>query len=355
MLASPISLPLSPPAAANAAESGNLSVSRCAQGTGKMVPYKAGGNLVKSHSARPFTAEKVSVSLDTRLPMPKPSFHRDDEAHPDLRKTRMCPNYTSASRCPLTSDKCKFAHSNDELRVSYDRYYKVQPCAFFDRGKCRNGDFCRFAHGPHELRVASPGLSSAPSPPPAATTGSAFSVQSKESPLIGVPQSSIERSKMNKTFDLASFLSTQQQRHKRQSLVSFVGSKHSRRRSDATGGHSSGSETVSGGREDELSAKADFATCSGGSPDGSPLGGRSTGFSSNDAWSDWSPLTLLSSEASPARLSVHSATSSQSNIPSATWEKRPFPVANPPSAAVAAISCSMSAAIRLSLTSEYRD
>eukprot|EP01053_Blabericola_migrator_P006462 Blabericola_migrator_1__6461@NODE_325_length_9793_cov_271_773288_g262_i0_p3_GENE_NODE_325_length_9793_cov_271_773288_g262_i0NODE_325_length_9793_cov_271_773288_g262_i0_p3_ORF_typecomplete_len358_score47_97zfCCCH/PF00642_24/0_045zfCCCH/PF00642_24/7_8e07zfCCCH_4/PF18044_1/38zfCCCH_4/PF18044_1/0_0002zfCCCH_4/PF18044_1/1_2e04zfCCCH_3/PF15663_5/8_9zfCCCH_3/PF15663_5/0_0042zf_CCCH_4/PF18345_1/15zf_CCCH_4/PF18345_1/0_0072Torus/PF16131_5/0_0041zfCCCH_2/PF14608_6/64zfCCCH_2/PF14608_6/1_8MGC24/PF05283_11/ len=355
MLTSPLSLPLAcpppPPQGPSQMTPTMTHESLSLRNKGVKIPCF---QTNKVQTVRPVSAEKGDSH--------KRGYFKSEEDHPDLRKTRMCPNHTSAARCPLSSDKCKFAHSNEELRVSYDRYYKVQPCAFFDRGKCRNGEYCRFAHGPHELRVATPSGSVAPT----SATGTTHMQSEATTPAMGsraespmtIPQasqcsplgsassasSSMERGK--KTFDLASFLSSQ--RCKRQSLVSFVGSKHSRRKSDTMGrvaiAASSASTTpgipsleapspVSSGSGDTVKLPANM------SPDGSPLGGRSTGFSS--AWSDCSPLTFVSSDGSPARLSV--ASSWGDNV-------RSFPVMGghiPPAV--------LSAAIHSSLTSIYRD
>lgn len=95
----------------------------------------------------------ASVNTFRSLPVPprcsqgliRPSISRpqgvlrNHDQHPDLRKTRMCPSVASSTKCPYSAEDCRFAHSQSELRVSFDRFYKVQPCAFYDRGKCRNG------------------------------------------------------------------------------------------------------------------------------------------------------------------------------------------------------------------------
>eukprot|EP00439_Symbiodinium_sp_Y106_P087081 s121_g39.t1 len=46
---------------------------------------------------------------------------------------------------------CKFAHGEQELRVS-PSVYKTQLCNFFARGHCKKGERCRHAHGRAELR-----------------------------------------------------------------------------------------------------------------------------------------------------------------------------------------------------------
>eukprot|EP00913_Durusdinium_trenchii_P024454 g22957.t1 len=63
-------------------------------------------------------------------------------------KTAMCRAFARGA-CRATN--CKFAHAEEELRVS-PTVYKTQLCHFFARGHCKKGDRCRHAHGPKELR-----------------------------------------------------------------------------------------------------------------------------------------------------------------------------------------------------------
>lgn len=87
--------------------------------------------------------EEMSAGSSSKRYQPSKHYQKqqhDKQIQPDLFKTRMCPNATGfVFACPLAADDCRFAHSPEELRIQYDRYYKVQPCAFFTKGKCRNG------------------------------------------------------------------------------------------------------------------------------------------------------------------------------------------------------------------------
>jgi hypothetical protein len=77
--------------------------------------------------------------------------HSYDELQgtPDLRKTRLCPDFQEHGRCRRPG--CSFAHGEEELR-STAMFFRKTLCIWNEKGKCRNGDQCRFAHGKEQLR-----------------------------------------------------------------------------------------------------------------------------------------------------------------------------------------------------------
>jgi len=80
--------------------------------------------------------------------------HTSDELtvfHGEMDKTKVCQSIINGQQC-LFEDRCKFAHSIEELRFT-KADYKVVPCVAFNRGDCRAGDQCRKAHGNVELSM----------------------------------------------------------------------------------------------------------------------------------------------------------------------------------------------------------
>eukprot|EP00923_Selenidium_pygospionis_P003650 GHVN01005783.1.p1 GENE.GHVN01005783.1~~GHVN01005783.1.p1 ORF type:complete len:572 (-),score=169.88 GHVN01005783.1:59-1774(-) len=77
--------------------------------------------------------------------------HSNDELRilPDLERTSLCPQVAKAGQCLL--ENCRFAHSMDELRAT-DDMYKTALCFMWMRGCCEAGGLCRHAHGIQELR-----------------------------------------------------------------------------------------------------------------------------------------------------------------------------------------------------------
>uniref|UniRef100_A0A0G4G8B7 C3H1-type domain-containing protein n=1 Tax=Chromera velia CCMP2878 TaxID=1169474 RepID=A0A0G4G8B7_9ALVE len=67
-----------------------------------------------------------------------------------LQKTRLCQPFMRGE-CHLSSDQCRFAHGNAELRAT-NEYFKTALCRFWQQGTCPQGAACRHAHGNEELR-----------------------------------------------------------------------------------------------------------------------------------------------------------------------------------------------------------
>ena len=74
-------------------------------------------------------------------------------------KMKMC-KHLETGQCPF-GDKCRFAHSDEEIRksivnniISQNPRYKTTFCTFQD-GSCPKGEKCHFAHSSQKLRVAS--------------------------------------------------------------------------------------------------------------------------------------------------------------------------------------------------------
>ena len=65
-------------------------------------------------------------------------------------KTTLCQKFIE-QRCPHTSDKCRFAHGNHELRAKPKLQF-TKMCTFVEEGKlCKRGDACPFAHRPEQI------------------------------------------------------------------------------------------------------------------------------------------------------------------------------------------------------------
>jgi len=79
---------------------------------------------------------------------------------PNLTKTAICQMFT---RGKCQNNSCKFAHGEQELRVTLS-VYKTQLCNFHTRGHCKKGNRCRHAHGEDELRADSETSTAPPSP-----------------------------------------------------------------------------------------------------------------------------------------------------------------------------------------------
>ena len=79
--------------------------------------------------------------------------HGDQELRvsPDLSKTKKCPYLSTDMGCQ-SGPNCPFAHTEAELRVT-EGCFKTSLCRFWEADQCINGDACRFAHGAHELRM----------------------------------------------------------------------------------------------------------------------------------------------------------------------------------------------------------
>eukprot|EP00923_Selenidium_pygospionis_P031059 GHVN01055175.1.p1 GENE.GHVN01055175.1~~GHVN01055175.1.p1 ORF type:complete len:582 (+),score=52.81 GHVN01055175.1:1377-3122(+) len=68
---------------------------------------------------------------------------------PNLTKTSYCPQLTKTGKC--MQPDCRYAHSSLELRAT-DDMYKTALCFMWMRGSCQGGELCRHAHGLEELR-----------------------------------------------------------------------------------------------------------------------------------------------------------------------------------------------------------
>ena len=102
----------------------------------------------KKKKSRGVAIDLASLMSDTKSSLPSaPSsvcgsetssyVKRDFTPTPkrDLTNTRMCSSFIRKSKCPH-GDKCRFAHSYEELNPS--------PCNF--DGRCRNATTCKFKH-----------------------------------------------------------------------------------------------------------------------------------------------------------------------------------------------------------------
>eukprot|EP00928_Gymnodinium_smaydae_P098061 TRINITY_DN9029_c0_g1_i1.p1 TRINITY_DN9029_c0_g1~~TRINITY_DN9029_c0_g1_i1.p1 ORF type:complete len:291 (+),score=33.19 TRINITY_DN9029_c0_g1_i1:67-939(+) len=74
----------------------------------------------------------------------------DLQVPPSLAKTKLCINF---SRGQCFDKDCNFAHGYKDLR-STNVVYKSSPCPWFARNLCRAGSRCRYAHTFEELREA---------------------------------------------------------------------------------------------------------------------------------------------------------------------------------------------------------
>ncbi|CEL92738.1 unnamed protein product [Vitrella brassicaformis CCMP3155] len=95
----------------------------------KLCPFQPQGKCKKGDKC------KYAHSTDELRPMP------------DLRKTKMCVRFMEGG---CNDQFCNFAHSAEELRATPD-LFKTAICPKWQRGECRNPD-CRYAHGEMELR-----------------------------------------------------------------------------------------------------------------------------------------------------------------------------------------------------------
>eukprot|EP00919_Chromeraceae_sp_WS-2016_P025983 GHVR01061422.1.p1 GENE.GHVR01061422.1~~GHVR01061422.1.p1 ORF type:complete len:172 (+),score=45.46 GHVR01061422.1:242-757(+) len=78
------------------------------------------------------------------------SPHQLVQSPVSLQKTRLCQLYLKGE-CSFSSEVCKYAHGNVELRATTD-YFKTAICRFWSVGSCPQGMSCRHAHGTHDLR-----------------------------------------------------------------------------------------------------------------------------------------------------------------------------------------------------------
>lgn len=75
--------------------------------------------------------------------------HSEEELRPkpDFTRTSMCPNVNCKKK------HCRYAHSSSELRSTED-YWKIELCRDFMNGGCQfSMDKCRFAHGECDLQI----------------------------------------------------------------------------------------------------------------------------------------------------------------------------------------------------------
>eukprot|EP00928_Gymnodinium_smaydae_P005952 TRINITY_DN12067_c0_g2_i1.p1 TRINITY_DN12067_c0_g2~~TRINITY_DN12067_c0_g2_i1.p1 ORF type:complete len:288 (-),score=31.71 TRINITY_DN12067_c0_g2_i1:615-1478(-) len=88
--------------------------------------------------------------------------HSDDELQslPSLSKTKLCSDFF-LRKC--FKRNCKFAHGYGELR-STDVLYKTTMCRWFQRNACRAGPHCRFAHSVEELRPSAQAMTALEEP-----------------------------------------------------------------------------------------------------------------------------------------------------------------------------------------------
>eukprot|EP00437_Effrenium_voratum_P007381 CAMPEP_0181438132 /NCGR_PEP_ID=MMETSP1110-20121109/21747_1 /TAXON_ID=174948 /ORGANISM="Symbiodinium sp., Strain CCMP421" /LENGTH=309 /DNA_ID=CAMNT_0023561801 /DNA_START=81 /DNA_END=1010 /DNA_ORIENTATION=- len=102
--------------------------------------------------------------------------HSQDELRraPNLQKTKLCKSFLQG-RC-RDGENCSFAHGEGDLRVT-DGIYKTQMCNFYERGYCKKGDRCNHAHGDRDLRPAA-----SPQKTPVKERGQECSLQTPDAP-----------------------------------------------------------------------------------------------------------------------------------------------------------------------------